>query len=558
MHKRYRDCDSDSDCLGELRCKQRSSGGIVLGCNGHEAVDAVDPTDDFCYDPNWIPSSWVPPKYFGYNLKTDSDSGVTFLEHDYREETSWFELDIAVESAGVYPLSLRFSQPKNTEGDMFVEMTVNAGSTNEQTETLLTTFSLGSNDWLYTEYMQATLNAGSNTVKIRNLQEYGANFDHLRIGKAKSTIIEVDGHYRTVVDDEIRYTEGQSIQYSDSSVQHDYELCNFPVYYNVLFPQGRLRIRPYGTDGCDSANQIDSLNPLVDFSGFENYIPGMLFDLPENLATTSAWKPAADVQDSYKLRQGYDFLLIDGIENNDLCSQVPAAAEEGDSPILAKLPDGTFLQWAPQLILEGNTAEAPYADGGGEISMDNANTNCMNAPRNFLNEDQCVLTESTTACPAEDRGFSGDGATLVCGSIGEVSNDRSYGQIFDFAHNMEETTDDSALQQQKVKVWTHIAIDAQDQLRQKIAWALSSIFTVVCANIGAEDHTEVYVSFFDIFVRNAFGNFKDVLKEASYSPLMATHLTYLGSKSHAYIFGEEDGKQSMADENYARYVFDLL
>ena len=118
MHKRNRDCDSDSDCMGELRCKQRSSGGPVPGCNGHETVDAIDPTDDFCYDPNWVPSSWVPPKYFGYNLKTDSDSGVTFLEHDYREETSWFELDITVESTGVYPLSLRFSQPRNTEGDI--------------------------------------------------------------------------------------------------------------------------------------------------------------------------------------------------------------------------------------------------------------------------------------------------------------------------------------------------------------------------------------------------------------------------------------------------------
>lgn len=558
-----RDCDNDSDCVGDLKCKQRSSGGPVLGCYGHEAVDA---TNDFCYDPNWIPSSWVVPKVYGYTLKSDDESGVTFLEHIsdpvYGSDASRLEWNITVETAGVYPLSLRFAQPRYTEGDMFVEVTVNAGSDDEQVENLLTPYSLGWNDWLYTNYMQATLKAGSNTVRIRNLQEYGARIDHLRVGKAKSTVIEVDGYHRTVVADQIRYTEGLetnndglSIKYSDSSVQHNYEFCDFPAYYSVKYQQGRLRIRPEGSDACDD---VDSLNPLVNFAGFEKYIPGVLFALPDDLTTTSAWKPAADVQDRYKLRGGYDYILIDGIENNDLCQQVPAAAEEGNSPIFAKLPDGTYIQWSPQLILEDNVAQTPFADGGGDIALANADTRCMNAPRSFLNEGTCVLSDSSTACPAEDRDFPGEGATLVCGSIGEVSNDRSLGQLFDFAHNMEETTASSELHQQKVKVWAHVAIEAQDQLRQRVAWALSSVFTVVCENIDAEELTEVYLSFFDIFVRHAFGNFKDVLKEASYNPLMATHLTYLGSKSHAYIFAEEDGKQSMADENYARCVFVLL
>lgn len=209
VHKRYRDCDNDSDCIGELRCKQRSSGGPVPGCYGHEAVDAVDASDDFCYDPNWIPSSWVAPKVYGYTLKSDEESGVTFLEHIsdpiYGSDASWLEWNITVDTAGVYPLSLRFAQPRYTEGDMFVEVTVNAGSDDEQVENLLTPCSLGWNDWLYTNYMQATLKAGANTVRIRNLQECGARIDHLRVGKAKSTVIEVDGYNRTVVDDQIHY-----------------------------------------------------------------------------------------------------------------------------------------------------------------------------------------------------------------------------------------------------------------------------------------------------------------------------------------------------------------
>ena len=48
-------------------------------------------------------------------------------------------------------------------------------------------------------------------------------------------------------------------------------------------------------------------------------------------------------------------------------------------------------------------------------------------------------------------------------------------------------------------------------------------------------HTERFLVFYDIFVRNAFGNYRDVLKQVSYSPLMAESLSFLGSKSSAYM-----------------------
>ncbi len=67
-----------------------------------------------------------------------------------------------------------------------------------------------------------------------------------------------------------------------------------------------------------------------------------------------------------------------------------------------------------------------------------------------------------------------------------------------------------------------------------------------------------YTNYYDMFVKNAFGNFFDILKEASFSPLMGEHLSYLRSKSHSYVYHEEDKRISRADENYVRVTFSSL
>ena len=90
---------------------------------------------------------------------------------------------------------------------------------------------------------------------------------------------------------------------------------------------------------------------------------------------------------------------------------------------------------------------------------------------------------------------------------------------------------------------------ATDQLRQRVAWALAQILTVVPINIDDSlDRTEIYVKFYDIFVKHAFGSYLDILREISYSPLVAEHLSYLNSKSHAYIYRTEEGRVTRADE----------
>ena len=111
---------------------------------------------------------------------------------------------------------------------------------------------------------------------------------------------------------------------------------------------------------------------------------------------------------------------------------------------------------------------------------------------------------------------------------------------------------------QKENVWSMVALDAPDQLRQRVAWALSQIFVVTPNQIdNAELLSEVFMNYYDIFVRNAFGNYRDVLKEVSYSPMMAEMLSFMESRSAAYVKRVEE-RVSRPDENYAREIMQLF
>ena len=100
-------------------------------------------------------------------------------------------------------------------------------------------------------------------------------------------------------------------------------------------------------------------------------------------------------------------------------------------------------------------------------------------------------------------------------------------------------------------------MNANDQLRQRVAWALSSIFVVTEDDIGQDHLSEAWGTYYDIFVRNAFSSFFDILKEVAFSPLMGEMLTFEGSKSLAYQV-ERNGAEFHPDENFAREIMQLF
>jgi hypothetical protein len=164
---------------------------------------------------------------------------------------------------------------------------------------------------------------------------------------------------------------------------------------------------------------------------------------------------------------------------------------------------------------------------------------------------------------ADNVQYEDSNGIIVCGSPFEVANDLSLGGsqgrgAFDAMITYYDTTDADDFAKQKRIIWTHIALKADDQLRQRMAWALSQILVVKPGAVtDGELLTEAMTAYYDIFVRNAFGSYRQILKEVSYSPVMGEMLTYFGSRSTDYTW-RTSGNVEYADENYAREIMQLF
>ena len=99
--------------------------------------------------------------------------------------------------------------------------------------------------------------------------------------------------------------------------------------------------------------------------------------------------------------------------------------------------------------------------------------------------------------------------------------------------------------------WMKVAVKAPDQLRQRVAFALSEIFVV--GDGDTIDHNfETKMLFYDILVNGAFGNLRPMLDDMTLHPSMAHWLTYIGNQK------ADPAKGTAPDENYAREVQQLF
>ena len=105
----------------------------------------------------------------------------------------------------------------------------------------------------------------------------------------------------------------------------------------------------------------------------------------------------------------------------------------------------------------------------------------------------------------------------------------------------------------RVDRWHVQAVFGPDQLRQRMAFALSQI--LVTSDSGGID-TRLIAEYSDLLARNAFGSYRNLLGHVSYSPTMAQWLTYVRNRA-AYTTGTPP-TQISPDENYAREVMQLF
>ncbi len=94
------------------------------------------------------------------------------------------------------------------------------------------------------------------------------------------------------------------------------------------------------------------------------------------------------------------------------------------------------------------------------------------------------------------------------------------------------------------------AVSGQDQLRQRVAFALSEIWVV--SAIAGVPNAYAYPPYWRLFRDNAFANYRDIIQAVTLSPAMGTYLDMANN------YKANPAKGTAANENYARELMQLF
>jgi uncharacterized protein (DUF1800 family) len=96
--------------------------------------------------------------------------------------------------------------------------------------------------------------------------------------------------------------------------------------------------------------------------------------------------------------------------------------------------------------------------------------------------------------------------------------------------------------------WWKQAVTANDQLRQRMTFALSQIFVLSLQD--GNIFLRGAIAYYDMLAGNALGNYRKLLEDVTLNPQMGRYLTYLANSK------EEGVRQP--DENFAREIMQLM
>src|SRR5712664_2833759 len=74
------------------------------------------------------------------------------------------------------------------------------------------------------------------------------------------------------------------------------------------------------------------------------------------------------------------------------------------------------------------------------------------------------------------------------------------------------------------------AATGQDQLRRRVAFALSQIFVVSLQDSTVSEFKRGVASYLDLLGRNAFGNYRQLLNEVTLHPMMGLYISHLSNQ----------------------------
>ncbi len=103
----------------------------------------------------------------------------------------------------------------------------------------------------------------------------------------------------------------------------------------------------------------------------------------------------------------------------------------------------------------------------------------------------------------------------------------------------------------RTSVWWNKVLNGQDQLRQRVAFALSEILVV--SSVGPLSNRSFGMTdYYDVLSKHAFGNYRDLLEEVTLHPMMGRYLSMLRNEK------ANSALNIRPDENYARELLQLF
>lgn len=102
--------------------------------------------------------------------------------------------------------------------------------------------------------------------------------------------------------------------------------------------------------------------------------------------------------------------------------------------------------------------------------------------------------------------------------------------------------------------WWTLVVNSRDQMRQRMAAALQEIVVISENDQTVQDRHYGTANYWDMLAQNAFGSYRTILGNVTYSPMMGIYLSHIRNRAR-YVSG---GVEIFPDENYAREIMQLF
>ncbi|MEZ5463448.1 DUF1800 family protein [Dokdonella sp.] len=114
------------------------------------------------------------------------------------------------------------------------------------------------------------------------------------------------------------------------------------------------------------------------------------------------------------------------------------------------------------------------------------------------------------------------------------------------------TSGEDVYQNIRQEIWWQHGITAPDQLRQRVAFALSELLVISDQNGAIEGYPVAMANYYDLLVDGAFGNYRTLLEQVTLSPVMGHYLSMFKNRK------PDTDLNIRPDENYAREIMQLF